>query len=149
MSYIKIVKFLNVHVITVRYKSDWSSEFEALKKTLLYYKCLGLLLCIVILVIIFVYMYEIFHIYEITKDIELTMILLTFPIIPIFLRFRPKIYSVTERGVVIDGDVHGWENFEGYLVDECNVYLKPYFGTMIALPKAFEPIVSEHLERLD
>jgi len=133
----------------VKYKSDWSSEFGALKKTLRYYEFLGSLLCIVIFVAIFVYMYGIFRVYEMTKDVEVLIILLAFPTIPILLRFRPKIYSVTEKGVVIDGDVHEWENFEGYLIDERKVYLKPYFGMMLALPKEFEPVVSEHLERLN
>ncbi len=126
----------------MEFRSDWAFEFMALKESFrrsLALKILFTSAVVFALVLVFLIL---------KYSVEFAYLFATYLALIPAIRFRPKLYSVSERGVVIDGTVNSWKNFRGYRVKEKYLCLEPYVGVPILLPKNFESAVSKYLKKI-
>ncbi len=124
------------------FKSDWTFEFMVLRESLRRSLALKIIFTFAVL-FAFALVYLILR-YSVDFALLFVAYLTLIPVI----RFRPKIYSVSKNGVVIDGTVNSWKNFKGYRVKGEYLFLEPYVGIPILLPKYFEDVVSKYLKKI-
>ena len=134
------------------FRSDWKYELEAFRRFWRYSSKFKIATCLVfptfvIMVLLLIQHYLQRHEYFLA--LFWAAYLTLFPSGYMLAMLRPKTYETSLRGLAINCHLYRWKNYKGYFTDDKLLYLVSEFGAITALPKEFEEVVAEFVQKIE